>query len=138
MKKTAFLFVLTASLVMMGFNSIPHHHHGQGVCFERFHDNTEKDTHKENDCNSQDHCILNQVTDTPPEQVNYCIHPIVFKNPGTSPEQDHNHLTALQTLNFNSDTPSPPRLITSISSGENIQFISSLLFTSGLRAPPSV
>jgi len=70
-KKIAFVFILATSLVMTAFIAIPHHHHDNLVCFERFHKDSREPNH-ENECNDPDHCFLNQVIDTPPEEVKEC------------------------------------------------------------------
>jgi hypothetical protein len=67
--KTAFVVIFAASLVMMAFTVIPHHHHSDRICFERFHTNHEDRNHDSNDCNNPYHCILHQVVESQSENI---------------------------------------------------------------------
>jgi hypothetical protein len=140
---TAILFASLASLMLLAHGVIPHHHHGDAVCFEVMHcHGCEKAEHTDCPKNHRDPvsekedncCLLNQLvifhsegsrqdleTASLPAEKDFPVflqHGLLSQNPS--------RLFSLQNLPFRQPPPQNPYYL--LCTGLN----------HGLRAPPSV
>lgn len=62
-KLTAILFISLASMIMLAFAVMPHHHHGEYICFEAAHCESEypaeKTSNKTNSTDANHGCVRN-------------------------------------------------------------------------------
>jgi hypothetical protein len=132
-KKTAFVLIFAASLVMMAFTVIPHHHHSDRICFERFHNSRGEHNHDPNNCSDPYHCILNQVVESQAENI------IAFKNPNLLSANNllFNILQNALPVEFHSDEPASHSIFIL---PQTDFFVCSFVGTlpADLRAPPQI
>lgn len=139
-KKTAFIFLFSAILILLAHAVIPHHHHSLEVCFadSHCHDADENHEHSKPDCDhndtkNDDCCVLNQVVLLPANSMRHEFNCAICNdfNPPYDGTPTILSYTDFSVGSLSNKAKVPIPLIESA----YIQFV---VLSSGLRAPPVV
>jgi hypothetical protein len=136
-KKTAFLFLLVANLILLAHAVIPHHHHNLVVCIEGSHCQ-DSENHEHSNCNHTDDetgdcCVLNQLVLMPGNNMRHEINCAISDD--FNPPFDGTPII-LSYTDFNVGPKSiKAKVPIPVIQSAYTQFVA---LSSGLRAPPVV